>query len=115
MPTEQPLIQPYLVEAFPLIFQIDKFTVQGIANRAIQNLELFTSVAEHRSVFFNQNWMDYDTIQRGSLRLVPGDDQIAAWRQDYQSMQSEMFFGTVPDFYEIMRVVGDFQNMFNRG
>ena len=30
-------------------------------------------------------------------------------------MQSEMFFGTVPDFYEIMRVVGDFQNMFNRG
>ena len=158
-PTEQPLIQPYLVEAFPLIFEIDKFTVQavapertfwekamllheetyrpadkprkaplarhyydlwcliqkGVANRAIQNLELFTSVAEHRSVFFNQNWVDYDTIQRGSLRLVPGDDQIAAWRQDYQSMQNEMFFGTVPDFYEIMRVVGDFQNMFNRG
>ena len=81
----------------------------------MQNSDLFTSVAEHRSVFFNQNWMDYNTIQRGFLRLVPEDDQMAAWRQDYQSMQKEMFFGTVPDFYETMKVVGDFQDMFNQG
>lgn len=158
-PTERPLIQPYLAGAFPLIFEIDNFTVQavapertfwekamllheetcrpagkprkarlarhyydlwcliqkGVAARAIQNSELFTSVAEHRAIFFNQNWVDYDTIQRGSLRFLPADDKITAWKQDYQAMQNEMFFGAVPDFYEIMRVVGDFQDIFNRG
>jgi hypothetical protein len=39
---------------------------------------------------------------------------MAAWKQDYQTMREDMFFGTVPSFDEIIRVVGDFERRFNR-
>lgn len=158
-PTELPIIKPYLAEAFPTIFAIDKFTVQavapertfwekamllheetfrsvdkprkarlarhyydlwclikkGVAERAVQNPDLFAGVAEHRAIFFKQNWMDYDTLRPGSLCLLPRNDQIAAWRQDYNAMRGEMFFGVVPDFDEILKVVANFERKFNEG
>ncbi len=87
---------------------------KGIAERAIQSPDLFDGVAEHRAIFFNQSWVDYSTLQKGLLRLIPRDEQYATWRQDYQAMQGEMFFGEVPDFDEIISVVRDFEISFNK-
>ena len=75
---------------------------------------LFKRVAAHREIFFRWSWVDYTTLRPGSLRLVPPADQLAPWRQDYQTMRSEMFFGDVPKFDEILRVVGDFEKRFNQ-
>ena len=47
--------------------------------------------------------------------LVPSDDQIAEWREDYRAMQGPMFFGESPDFDEMMVVVKEFENTFNAG
>jgi predicted nucleotidyltransferase component of viral defense system len=88
---------------------------KGVADRAMQNSLLFAGVVEHRSVFFSQNWMDYNTLRQGSLRLIPLDAHMAEWRQDYQVMRGEMFFGEAPDFDEILRVVADFERKFNQG
>jgi len=87
---------------------------KDVAERAIQNLGLFDGVAEHRVVFFNQSWVDYNTMRQGLLRLIPRDDQIDAWRQDYNAMRGEMFFGEVPGFDEILSIVGNFEKKFNQ-
>lgn len=58
--------------------------------------------------------MDYRTLRKGSLRLVPLDEQMTEWRQDYQSMSGEMFFGEVPTFEEVIQAVDDFERAFNR-
>ena len=58
--------------------------------------------------FINWSWMDYATLRRGTLRLLPLESQLAEWRRDYQAMAGEMFFGQVPTFDEIMRAVGNF-------
>ncbi len=49
---------------------------KGVAKRAMQNPDLFAGVAEQRAVFFNQNWMDYNTLRPGSLCLLPHEDQV---------------------------------------
>ena len=59
--------------------------------------------------------MDYYTLKRGSLRLVPQAEQENEWRRDYQAMTSAMFFGDVPEFNEVLRVVGEFEQRFNEG
>jgi hypothetical protein len=87
---------------------------QGIAMRAAQDMELFRRAAEHRELFFRWTWMDYGTLRPGALRLVPSTDRIAEWRTDYDVMRGEMFFGVIPDFEEILREVGEFENEFNR-
>jgi len=52
--------------------------------------------------------------RRGSLRFLPSDQHRESWRKDYDAMRGPMFFGETPDFDEILRVVGDFEQRFNR-
>jgi len=86
---------------------------KGVSVRAIANSGLFDRVAAHRAIFFNWTWMDYSTLRPGALRIVPLDHQIKEWRLDYDSMRREMFFGEVPSFEEVLRVVGEFERRFN--
>jgi hypothetical protein len=87
---------------------------KGVAAQAIGDLDLFKRIAAHREIFFRWSWVDYKTLRPGSLRLVPPHEQLAFWRQDYQSMRDEMFFGEVPKFNEILSVVDDFEKRFNQ-
>ena len=86
---------------------------KGVAEKAVDRNDIFTRTAQHREIYFNWSWMDYSTLSRGSLRVLPLPEQEAEWRRDYQAMSSEMFFGEVPKFDDILRVVGQFQREFN--
>jgi hypothetical protein len=85
-----------------------------VAAQALADAGLFERVAAHRQQFFGWTWMDYSTLRPGALRLLPLADQLAGWRSDYQEMKKEMFFGDVPEFDEILKVVGAFENQFNQ-
>ena len=86
----------------------------GIGGKAVNDIELFNRIAAHRQVYFSYSWVDYDTLRPGSLKLVPTAEQLQEWRTDYNSMRSEMFFGEVPSFEDIMRSIAEFQDGFNR-
>ena len=86
---------------------------RGVAVSAATDTALFARVAEHREIFFRLNWVDYTTLRVGSLRLVPPAHHRADWQRDYEQMAESMFYGDRPDFEEILRVVGDFQQRFN--
>lgn len=87
----------------------------GVANEAMTDKELFVRVANHRKVFFYQNWVDYSTLVRGQLRIVPAVEEMPDWLSDYGNMQKEMFFGEAPDFTVIIGKVRAFQETFNKG
>ena len=109
-PADKPRNRPLARHYYDLWCLIQK----GQAEQAIADPGLFERVAAHRQAFFGYSWMDYQTLRPGFLRLIPLPDQLAAWRGDYREMKKEMFFGEVPDFEEILRVVGDFEKEFNR-
>ena len=87
---------------------------KGVAEKAQTDAELFQRVAAHRAVFFRKSKEAQETLRPGSLRLVPLTEQLPAWKQDYQAMSEDMFFGEVPAFDEVLRVVGDFEKRFNK-
>jgi hypothetical protein len=86
----------------------------GIGGKAADDIELFKRIAAHRQVYFSYNWVDYDTLRPGSIKLVPPDKHLPDWRADYNSMRQEMFFGEVPSFENIMQSIAEFQDGFNR-
>ncbi len=86
---------------------------KGVAERAFAQRDIFSRAAQHREIYFGWSWMDYSTLRRGTLRLLPLAAQESEWRQDYLAMRDEMFFGEVPHFEEILRVVANFQREFN--
>jgi hypothetical protein len=85
----------------------------GVAARAIADKDLFAQVLNHRRVFFPQNWVDYDTLQPGSLRLLPLPEQQAGWREDYAAMQGEMFSVEPPAFDTLLDTIKATQDEFN--
>lgn len=85
----------------------------GVAAEALADPGLFDQVVEHRQIFFRYSWMDYSTMRRGSIRLLPLVEQVDAWRQDYDAMRAEMFFGPAPEFAVVLKVVGEFSLKFN--
>ncbi len=87
---------------------------RGVADRAASDRDLFKRAAKHREIFFRLGWVDYATLRPGSLRLMPPADRRDAWQRDYEEMAEPMFYGARPDFVEILRVVGDFEQRFNK-
>jgi len=87
----------------------------GIAASAVADLNLFTQVASHRQLYFRLTWMDYATLVRGRIQMLPAPAHLDDWRRDYQAMQGEMFVTTPPAFHEILEVIEHFQDEFNRG
>lgn len=85
----------------------------GIAAKAASDLTLFEQVAAHRKVYFRHSWVNYDTLQRGTIQMLPHPDQLEEWRRDYAAMQGEMFLGTPPAFDEIQASIASFQAEFN--
>lgn len=85
---------------------------KGVAKNAIADKTLFDSVAEHRKLFFNQNWVDYATLKRGSLRLLPDKEHMSGWRKDYEEM-SQMFLGQPPTFDEVLDEIAILEKTLN--
>ncbi len=86
---------------------------RGIAREAIADAGLFERVAVHRQIFFRHGWMDYGTLARGRMRIVPLEDQLESWRRDYAAMSREMFFGSQPSWRDVLASVARFESEFN--
>lgn len=87
---------------------------KGIAAEAVKDAGLFERIATHREAFFRQTWVDYKTLKKGTLRLLPPKERLAEWRKDYQAMRDDMFFSEPPKFEAILEVVEEFEADFNK-
>ena len=85
----------------------------GIAEEAMADKDLFDRIARHRQIFFRQSWVDYDTLQKGTLRVVPVPEQLGEWRRDYEAMREEMFFDKPPAFDDMLVLIQQFEEEFN--
>ena len=86
---------------------------KGVAKAAIEDTGLFERIAAHRRIFFRYGWMDYETLSKGRLRLIPQEDHLEYWQKDYAAMQTEMFYSEPPAFDVILKTVRDFEREFN--
>jgi hypothetical protein len=69
---------------------------KGTAAEAVKDAPLFDRIAKHRQAFFRQKWLDYSTLKKGTLRIMPAEIRLAEWRRDYQAMRGDMFFTEPP-------------------
>ncbi|MGH8192995.1 MAG: nucleotidyl transferase AbiEii/AbiGii toxin family protein, partial [Woeseiaceae bacterium] len=58
-----------------------------VFDEALSDLELLSSVAEHKTQFFPAAWARYDLAKPGSLRLVPHQALAKMLARDYEAMK----------------------------
>jgi len=64
-----------------------------IAEEALNNIKLFNSVVEHRRVYVGLKGFDYETLAPKTISIIPPENIITHWQQDYETMQGTMIYG----------------------
>lgn len=89
-----------------------KLYEKGLGRRALENLGLLKSVAEHKSIFFRSPPAKYEEAVPGSLRLVPTPPRRKELEGDYAKMR-QMIFGEVPPLDHVFDVLAELERRIN--
>lgn len=95
------------------LYDLAQMTNTDIAARAIANDELWNTIHHHRELFTNMSGVDYTPDIRKRICLLPPDDVIDDWRNDYKDMQSSMIYGKKPTFEELIEKMRELENLFH--
>jgi hypothetical protein len=82
--------------------------------KAVADLGLLRSVADHKFIFFSSSAARYDLAVPGTLRLVPPPHRIKVLEDDYVKMR-EMIFNAPPRFEDLLKVIRDIERLVNEG
>ena len=80
-----------------------------VAGRALADKELFANIVEHRRKFIGLKGFDYSTLCSEMINIIPKEEIIIKWKDDYISMCNEMMYGDYPEFDELMAAIRELQ------
>ncbi len=84
------------------MYDIGQMLQTPIAERAINNAELYHQVIGHRRTFIGLRGFDYDTLYPATLNIVPSASVIEQWKADYENMRMHMIYGESVPFDELV-------------
>ncbi len=84
------------------MYDIGQMLKTPIAERAINNKELYRQVVEHRRTFIGLRGFDYDTLYPAILNIIPPAEIIEQWKEDYENMRIYMIYGESMPFDELV-------------
>lgn len=84
------------------IYDIGQILRTPIAERAINDRELYEQVVAHRRTFIGLRGFDYDTLRPSTLSIIPPAEVIDQWRADYENMRQHMIYGSSDSFDELV-------------
>ena len=84
------------------MYDIGQMLKTPIAERAINDENLYRQVVEHRRTFIGLRGFDYDTLYPATLNIVPPASIIEQWKIDYENMRLHMIYGESVSFEELI-------------
>lgn len=91
------------------IYMLDK---NNLTENALSDIKLLEDVVTNKSIYFPSAWANYEKATIGTLRLHPNEELKEKLKQDHSKM-SDMFFGELPDFDEVMNNIQLIENRIN--
>lgn len=85
---------------------------KDFAKPAINDNQLWESIRHHREIYTSVRDMDYTPEVRHRMQLVPREDIIDVWRNDYEAMKESMIYGNRPTFDELVAGMSELQERF---
>lgn len=80
------------------LYDIGQMLKTPIAERAINDADLYRQVVEHRRAFIGLRGFDYDTLCPETINIVPPASVIEQWKLDYENMRLHMIYGESEPF-----------------
>jgi hypothetical protein len=84
-----------------------------VKQKALNEIGLLERVSTHKSIYFASAWANYQTAQKGTLKLSLPTHHLAELERDYRLMKA-MFFGKIPEWEQILTDIQEFEAEFNK-
>jgi len=107
-PNEQVRVERMSRHMYDLARMIDT----PIADNALKNKDLFHSIVAHRRMFIAMKDFDYDTLSPKTIKIIPPENVISKWEDDYNKMQT-MIYGKSLSFNDIIEKITKLNEKIN--
>ena len=84
----------------------------AVKTSALANLDLLQKVVEFKDKFYHSPWAKYEEAKVGTLKLLPPEYNVKAYKDDYEHMKN-MIYGKKPDFDEILAGIAKLEKEIN--
>lgn len=74
------------------LYDIEKMMDTPYAEIAIENMDLYNEIVEHRRTITPLRGIDYDNHSPDKINFIPPDKFMSAWKKDYETMQESMIY-----------------------
>lgn len=74
------------------LYDIYHLTKAGVAEKAINNKELYETIVEHRYKFSRVGEVDYNYHNPKKINPIPINKKIEDWKSDYAKMKEDMIY-----------------------
>jgi len=95
------------------LYDLARMTETPIAGNALKNKDLFQSIVAHRRMFIAMKDFDYDTLSPKTINIIPPENVIKLWKEDYEKMQRTMIYGKSLSFNEIIEKITELNEKIN--
>ena len=94
-------------------YDLFKLSRQDFSLSMLHDDKFIEEIIEHRKYYSRLKRFNYDTLKRGTIRIIPSDDILKALERDYEIMEAEMIYGNPPTFEEIIQAMKIMQDEIN--
>ena len=96
------------------LYDLEKMTNTHVAESALKDKELYNSIVEHRRVFIGLKGLNYSTLAPKTIKIIPPDNIITQWQQDYETMQRTMIYGDSLPFNKLIDRIKQLNETINQ-
>lgn len=96
------------------LYDIEKLSQTDYATIALNDTRLYNTIVEHRRRFTPISGINYDKHNPKSIMFIPPDSIIKKWELDYEEMKSNMIYGSLLSFDELIKRLKELQDRINK-
>lgn len=85
------------------LYDIHRIMDTDFGLKAIVNRDLFQTIVAHRKKYTPIRTLDYAFHTPQAINILPPQQALSAWKQDYQTMTANMIYGDAPSFEDLLK------------
>lgn len=94
------------------LYDLMKMMDKPFAQKALSDDELWQAIHHHRELFTSVKGVDYTPDIRNRIVLLPPEEVMKVWQEDYKAMQESMIYGEHISFEQLLARIQELQTRF---
>ncbi len=95
------------------LYDLEKLMDTDYAITALNNIELFQTIVEHRRTLTRIRGIDYINHVPEKINIIPPDEMMAQWEKDYVEMQQSMLYNPSLPFDKLIKRIKELNLRIN--